>query len=96
MTNTPDFDTLQATLYLGETSRVAIGYGKVRGEQDHTWSEFVKMKAAFLKKHPDLRESLNLFMEDEKRKWRTLFNETFKLHSLALFVSKSNLDLTLK
>lgn len=80
-------DSLHALLYLGQISRDAIGYGKTRGEQDHTWSSYAKMRSAFLNKHPEYKQDLETYMNNEKRKWGTLFGDPFKLNSLAQFVN---------
>jgi hypothetical protein len=83
------YDTLFAMLYLGKLSRDAVDYSNTpKGkEPDHTWSKFKKLDAAFREKHPDLVSELNSFMGAEKTKWGEMFNETFKIHSLALFVT---------
>lgn len=80
-------DSLPGLLYLGEVSRQAIGYGKTRGDQDHTWSTFKNMRDRFLAKHPSMTDGLNEFMTIQSKMWGNLFNELFKLNSLALFVS---------
>ena len=85
------YDTLHALLYLGRVSREAIGYGKTRGDQDHTWSTFKKLDTSFREKHPDQVPALNQFMGEEKRKWGSLFSESFKTHSLSKFVSENNI-----
>lgn len=81
-------DTLLPTLYLGKLSRVRLNYGKTK-EPDHSWSEFVKMRDAFVQKHPELKSELKTFMDSEKKKWGSNFGEAFKKHSLALFVLRN-------
>jgi hypothetical protein len=85
------YDTLHALLYLGRVSREAIGYGKVRGDQDHSWSTFKKLDTAFRAKHPEHVTALNEFMAEEKRVWGSLNSESFKIHSLSKFVSENNI-----
>lgn len=80
--------TLKATLYLGKLSRNATGFANLR-EPDNKWAEFQNLKSSFLKKHPDLKDSLEAFMKQEKQKWGNLFGDAFKRHSLATFVMEN-------
>jgi hypothetical protein len=79
-------DSLYGALYLGKLSRSRLKYGESRAEPDHSWSVFAKLKQAFVEKHPELKEELDVWLNDEKRKWRSNFNDTLKKQSLALFV----------
>lgn len=72
--------TLNATMYLGRLSRDRLN------KDDHSWSDFLKLKEAFVARRPELKEPLKKFMEREKSKWRELFSDLFKKHSLSVFV----------
>lgn len=85
------YDTSHALLYLGKVSREAIGYGLTRGDQDHTWSSYKKLRAAFEAKHPEHVEPLKLFMVSEKREWPTEFTEIIKTYSLSKYVSENQI-----
>jgi len=77
---------LLASLYMGKVSRDRLNYDKT---YDHRWSDYEQLRKSLEAKHPDLYSEFKEFMKREKSKWRALFTEQFKTHSLFTFVSEN-------
>ncbi len=72
-------DTLPAKLYVEKLSRDKFGAA------NSNWMSFNCLERAFLENHEEKREDYEKFMKQESKVWGSLFNESFKKHSLYCF-----------
>ena len=79
-------DPSHALLFLGKLSRDQLNYTKQKDPTSCDWSSLKALEKAFLTKYPEQENAYRQFMTNESKKWQKLFTDTFKKHSLSLFV----------